>query len=259
MHLVALVRHDQRERRQAVGRKVPFQLVEADKALAPARIGLDVGEVDKARVLGRVECGLARSVVEFRVARRDRQRARTRQVLVITLPTQSGGQELVSKVWRVDGVGDVSRGRGPLAEGLTRVGLAIVRLVVVYAEGVAAKQSDVVGLARMHFGEEVGGVAVACGQLGDVGRGPRVQDLGVILVLFDDDEDMLIARHAFDVRRPNGKAGAHHGEGGRGDRAQPWAPEHLRAHGTVLRNAPGRRPRMSAHSTPAGSGSWGRQ
>ncbi len=49
-------------------------------------------------------------------------------------------------------------------------------------------------------------------QARDVGRGGRIEDLGVVLVLLDDDEDVVIAGNAFQIGRS--RDGADRGEGG---------------------------------------------
>ena len=82
------------------------------------------------------------------------------------------------------------------------------------AESVAAQQGDIIGLAGMHLGVELGGVAEGRREPGDVRRGGRVEDLGVVLVLLDDHEDMVVARDALQAgaasareRRPQSHRG----------------------------------------------------
>ncbi len=100
--------------------------------------------------------------------------------------------------------------RGVIAHRPLGSGGAVVGVVIVDAEGVAAEQGDIVRLAGMHLGVEVGGVAVALGEFGDVRRGLGIEYLAVVLVLLEDDEDVLVARHAFQARACG--LGDHRGE-----------------------------------------------
>ena len=112
----------------------------------------------------------------------------------------------------VDGVIGVAR----LAarEGAGSVGrprLAVERIVVVDAEGVAAEQGDVVGLARMHLPVEVRRIAVGLGQARDVGGRDAADDLVVFLVLLDDHHHVVEARHALEAAFGRGRRrGAEH-------------------------------------------------
>ena len=159
VHVVALVRHDQGEARHCARGEIPFELVEADDLLGPSRIVLNVGEVHEAGVFRGVERGLAGSVVVARIARRHRGGARLGQALVIALPAEAGGRQLVAEMRRMDGVIGVTGGPGAVAHRRRRARVAVVSVVVMDAEGVAAQQGDVVALAGMDLGVEPDRVA----------------------------------------------------------------------------------------------------
>jgi len=75
------------------------------------------------------------------------------------------------------------------------------------AERVAADHGDVIGLAGMHLAVEFGRRTVFLRQLVDVGRDLLIDDLIVAVVLGDDQDDVLVTRHALNLgtRRAGGE------------------------------------------------------
>ena len=104
--------------------------------------------------------------------------------------------ELIHEAALGDGVIHVICPTGCRAERITRLRRAVIGIVVVYAEGIAAEHGDVVGLTRMDLGIELRRETVLLGETVDV-RCDRLvaDDLRVALILLDDQKNMLVTRY----------------------------------------------------------------
>ena len=180
---------------------------------ARSGVGLARGEVDEAGVLGRVDRQRRGARHDGAILRHIGQGAGLRQAFEIGLPAQRPLFELIAQMRRTDGVVDVAGRRRERAVAVLQTGLAVEGVVVVDAEVVAAEQGDIVAFAGMGLAVEPRSVAIGLGQARDIRRDLDAHDLPVVLVLLDDDEDVLIARHAFQRReRPHGRAARQQGQ-----------------------------------------------
>ena len=202
VHLVALVRHDQREGREIRRREIGVEPVEPDEVLRAARVELRRAKIQKARMLRsveRTECAVGFAAECGRIRH---ERTGRGDVLVISAPRHPHRIELRAEMRRVD---RVVRIRSILfhlrAVRVVHARLAEERVVVVDAERVAAHERDVVRLAWMHLAVEARRRPVRLRQSRDVRRVDAVRDLRVVLVLFDDHEHVRVARHREIVRR----------------------------------------------------------
>jgi hypothetical protein len=175
VHFIALVGDDQGEVRQAVRRQVGLELVKADDMVGAMRIALHGCEVHEAGVLRCVKGALAAERVRVgRVSGYDGERARRGQLLVVALPPQPDGLELLGQIGSLHGVVGIAGRRRAWAERILHARVAIEGVVVMNAEGVAPEHGHVVRLAWVHFAEELRRIAIAAREAGDVGRRGRV-------------------------------------------------------------------------------------
>jgi len=156
VHLVALVGNDEGERRNVPAAQIAVERIEAHQLVREIRIGVHRGEVGEAGMLRRVQG--RRGDRSF--GRDDRQRAGGGEVLQIRSPAQTLGRELRGETWAGDQMSNECGAVGALAERTRRPRRAVPRVVVRYAEGIAAKQRHVIRLARVPLGVHLGRDAV---------------------------------------------------------------------------------------------------
>ena len=162
VHVVAQVRHDQREGRQPVGGEVSRELPQRHDPPAPRRTGENVSKVEEGVVL----LGIA--------ARVGPGEARPRQPLSIGLPGPAGA---LQRVGEIPGGDDAARAIG------------------VDALGRAGDEREVVRQTRMGDTAVAGEHGVAGCKGVELRRLLAAEHAGLVLVLHHDHEHVLERRH----------------------------------------------------------------